>query len=215
MQNEKGEKLSGKTVHFEVVSGPNAGLKGKGTTNASGQTKFSYSSKVTGTDHVVATFTNAESEVETSNEVTVKWTSLSGVMSGEGRLTDEGKVADFAFILGCHPTNPKPRLEVLLGGKAYVLSSESSNLCTNQPSPEPPPEAGAKFNTMEGSGPATGGTVITWKFLDGGVGGTNDLSSIKLTKGATVLFKAGPATPGSFGGGTRQGRNTALPPGEY
>jgi hypothetical protein len=215
VQNEKGEKLSGKKVHFEIVSGPNAGKTGESTTNASGQTTFSYSSKVTGTDHVVATFTNAESEVETSNEATVKWTGLSGVMSGEGRLTESTKVADFAFILGCHTTDPKPRLEVLLGGKAYVLSSESSNLCTNQPSKEPPPEPGAKFNTMEGSGPATGGTVITWKFLDGGVAGTYDLSSIELTKGATVLFKAGPATPGSFGGGTRQGRNTALPPGEY
>ncbi len=206
--DQEGNPLGGVRVDF-VVTGANS-AKESVFAGSNGQAKFCY----TGTNVGKDTITGSVGLISGTAQKT--WVGLSGVMSGEGRLTWEGsRVADFAFILGCHPTDPKPRLEVLLGGKAYVLSSESTNLCTLQPSPEPPPEAGAKFNTMEGSGPATGGTVITWKFLDGGVGGTNDLSSIKLTKGATVLFKAGPATPGSFGGGTRQGRNTALPPGEY
>jgi hypothetical protein len=73
VQNEKGEKLSGKNVTFEVVSGPNAGTSGEGTTNAEGKTEFSYSSSKAGTDHIVAKFTNAEGEVESSNEVSETW----------------------------------------------------------------------------------------------------------------------------------------------
>ncbi len=73
VQNAQGEKLSGKKVDFEVVSGPNAGLTGEGTTNSGGEAQFAYSSILTGTDHIVASFTNATDEVESSNEVTETW----------------------------------------------------------------------------------------------------------------------------------------------
>jgi hypothetical protein len=94
VQNEKGEKLSGKEVHFEIVSGPNAGLTGEGTTNASGQTTFSYTSSKVGTDHIIAKFVNAEGETETSNEALKTWieeTSSSKHWFSDGELIGEGE----------------------------------------------------------------------------------------------------------------------------
>jgi hypothetical protein len=49
--------VPGATVNFEVLSGPNAGKTGTGTTNASGQTSFTYtdtSAPPHGTDTIQA-----------------------------------------------------------------------------------------------------------------------------------------------------------------
>jgi Bacterial Ig-like domain (group 1) len=75
VQNSQGEPLSGAAVHFQVVSGPNAGLTGEATTSA-GKASFAYSSSTAGTDHIVASFTNAHGIKDESNVVSETWEAL-------------------------------------------------------------------------------------------------------------------------------------------
>jgi hypothetical protein len=49
------EPAQGVTVKFEVVSGPNKGQSGAGTTDLQGHAHFTYTSQTTGTDKLVAT----------------------------------------------------------------------------------------------------------------------------------------------------------------
>ncbi len=73
VQKENGEPIVGTNVHFEVVSGPNAGKSGVVKTETAGKAQFAYTSTTAGTDHIVATFVNAKGETESSNEVTETW----------------------------------------------------------------------------------------------------------------------------------------------
>lgn len=74
-----GTPLQGAVVDFSVVSGPNAGLTGSGTVDASGNATFTYSSSVAGSDTVSASVTNGAGSI-LSNTVTVTW--LAAVLSG-------------------------------------------------------------------------------------------------------------------------------------
>jgi Calx-beta domain len=49
------EPEQGATVKFKVVSGPNKGQSGAGTTDLQGHAHFTYTSQKTGTDHLIAT----------------------------------------------------------------------------------------------------------------------------------------------------------------
>jgi uncharacterized repeat protein (TIGR01451 family) len=62
-------------VSFAVTSGPNAGSEGSGSTNASGDATFTYSSAVAGTDTIQASAFDGETAV-TSNSVTKTWTAV-------------------------------------------------------------------------------------------------------------------------------------------
>ena len=62
-------------VDFIVLSGPNAGKTGKGTTDSQGNATFSYSSVLAGTDILRASVTNAAGGVIQSEQVTTTWTS--------------------------------------------------------------------------------------------------------------------------------------------
>ncbi len=95
VQNESGKRLEGVTVHFEVTSGPNAGTKGEAATDEHGEAKFTYTSKIEGTDHIVATFENSKGETVDSNVAEKTWepevvvtppssTQLSTSLSGGG-----------------------------------------------------------------------------------------------------------------------------------
>jgi hypothetical protein len=72
-----GTPVAGATVNFAVLSGPNVGGSGTGTTDASGMASFSYSSGATGTDVLRASATTSSGTI-TSNTVTVIW--VSGAM---------------------------------------------------------------------------------------------------------------------------------------
>ncbi|HME03346.1 MAG TPA: Ig-like domain-containing protein [Solirubrobacteraceae bacterium] len=72
VQDEHGEPVNGAVVHFQVTSGPNAGLTGEGTTS-SGKAQFTYSSSKTGTDHISAYFTNGHETKYESNGVSETW----------------------------------------------------------------------------------------------------------------------------------------------
>ena len=90
-----GAPAVGVTVTFNVVSGPNVGVTGTGTTNASGDATFSYTSSVTGTDTIQASFVSQAGPTITSNAVTKTWTGgppASGIakVTGGGRLDVDG-----------------------------------------------------------------------------------------------------------------------------
>ncbi len=72
--NGCGAPLGDVVVGFRVVSGPNSGATGSGVTDAAGNTTFTYSSLVTGTDSLQAAVTNAVGFTMTSNTATVTWT---------------------------------------------------------------------------------------------------------------------------------------------
>jgi Bacterial Ig-like domain (group 1) len=142
VQNEHGEKLAGKTVHFEVVSGPNAGLKGESITETKGEAKFSYTSKVAGTDHIVATFTDAESVIETSNEVTKTWEEavvetgpqLDGIASAQQQNEATAKLSTkesgdliVAFVAADSPYTQGQISTVSGGGLAWTLAARENN----------------------------------------------------------------------------------------
>lgn len=62
-------------VNFAVLSGPDAGKSGTGTTDSQGNAVFTYTSTVAGTDILQATVTNAIGGSIQSNQVTSTWTS--------------------------------------------------------------------------------------------------------------------------------------------
>ncbi len=70
-----GNGVAGVNVTFKVVSGPDAGLSGPGTspTNGSGNASFSFIGASAGTDTLEASFVDSLGVTHTSNDVTVDW----------------------------------------------------------------------------------------------------------------------------------------------
>ncbi|HYP26211.1 MAG TPA: Ig-like domain-containing protein [Blastocatellia bacterium] len=73
LQNDQGQPIVARPVAFEIISGPNVGLMGSGTTDSNGQAQFTYTSFLAGTDQIVARFTDSQNELITSNTVTKTW----------------------------------------------------------------------------------------------------------------------------------------------
>jgi hypothetical protein len=63
--------VSGLVVTFTVTGGPNVGVTGPGTTNATGVATFTYTSSKAGTDTVKATFNDGDDHV--SNPAAITW----------------------------------------------------------------------------------------------------------------------------------------------
>ena len=59
---------------FKAVSGPNVGKTVQGVTDSDGNVTIDYSSTVAGTDVWQASFVDPDDHTETSNQVTVTWT---------------------------------------------------------------------------------------------------------------------------------------------
>lgn len=73
--SQTGSPLLGKEVEFEVIAGPNVGLKGKAVTGADGTAQFSYVGSSPGLDTIVARFTD-NGRRRTSNEAINAWIPL-------------------------------------------------------------------------------------------------------------------------------------------
>ncbi len=65
--------ISGATVTFDVIAGPNAGVTGTGVTDANGTATFFYAGNNVGLDTIEASFIDA-GVTQTSNSVTHNWT---------------------------------------------------------------------------------------------------------------------------------------------
>ena len=70
---ENGEPATGRTVTFDVMTGPNAGTSGNATTDANGQATFGYAGSTVGTDTVQASYVPSNGDAESSNIVEVVW----------------------------------------------------------------------------------------------------------------------------------------------
>lgn len=97
-----GNGVAGTNVTFKVVSGPDTGLSGPGTspTDGSGNASFSFVGASPGTDTLEASFVDSLGNTHVSNDVTVSWEApiaATGMNIGatEGALFS-GAVASFA-----------------------------------------------------------------------------------------------------------------------
>jgi len=77
VQNDLGKVIPNRQVNFSITSGPNSPKTGRGTTDSTGVTYFTYTGTTVGTDTIVATMIDSDGEVSTSNTVTSTWTSSS------------------------------------------------------------------------------------------------------------------------------------------
>jgi hypothetical protein len=71
--NGVGSPVAGQVVTFKVISGPDTGLTGTGTTDASGNASFSFVGATPGTDTLEASFVDSLANTHVSNDVTVSW----------------------------------------------------------------------------------------------------------------------------------------------
>ncbi len=79
VQDDNGNPVVGRTVNFSIVSGPHAGLTGSGSTDGTGQTAFTYTGTVVGTDVIEASFVDNNGNTKTSNQVTKTWESSTAI----------------------------------------------------------------------------------------------------------------------------------------
>jgi uncharacterized repeat protein (TIGR01451 family) len=81
----------GKVVRFRVVSGPNAGTEGFGTTDLTGTAVFSYTGTSAGTDAIEASYVDSTGATQTSNRLFVTWEGSAAPPSPPSApTTDEG-----------------------------------------------------------------------------------------------------------------------------
>jgi hypothetical protein len=65
--------VSGVVVTFSIISGPNIGLTGSGTTNVNGTVTFTYSSSTIGTDTIQASIPSATGGADITSTATKEW----------------------------------------------------------------------------------------------------------------------------------------------
>lgn len=89
-----GAPQSGRTVTFDVLSGPHAGDTGSSVTGADGTAPFSLTGTTPGTDVVRASFVDGRGVVQESNTATVTWAppanSAPEADAGDGATVPEG-----------------------------------------------------------------------------------------------------------------------------
>ena len=73
LQDNAGNPIVGRVVTFDVISGPNAGLSGTGTTGSDGKATFTYTSSLAGVDEIRASFVNSSDQTVLSNVVRKEW----------------------------------------------------------------------------------------------------------------------------------------------
>lgn len=73
VKNDDGDPIEGRTVEFEVETGPHAGTAGSAVTGVDGTATFSYTGSLEGTDTIVASMMDSSGLPQTSNSVTKEW----------------------------------------------------------------------------------------------------------------------------------------------
>ena len=216
---------SGVNVTF-TVTGANAGAAGacnpaSCTTGADGKVTFTYTGANEGDDTINASITvDGATQTATAAKTWVADTDpeIEGTMVGEGRLTQSASNRlDFAYVLDCdRAANSPVKFKGKRNSTAFTVTALTSVECMDQAGIEPADPA-AGFDTMVGDGTGKLGTTnvtVHFAFIDGGVGGANDQTSIEIRRASddALLFSKSESPIGAYGGGTRPGRNTANPP---
>lgn len=76
VQDSQGNAIVGRTVTFNITSGPHVGKTGTDQTDSQGKARFTYTGTSPGTDVIEASFVNNQSQTVTSNQVTKEWSGL-------------------------------------------------------------------------------------------------------------------------------------------
>jgi hypothetical protein len=76
VQDSNGNPIANQAVTFTVLSGPDAGVHGNATTDATGSASFTYSGASPGEDAVQVSFTDPNGNQVVSNTATVDWTAV-------------------------------------------------------------------------------------------------------------------------------------------
>jgi hypothetical protein len=110
--------VPGVTIDFKVLTGPNAGKTGTGTTGADGKTKFTYTDTGGAGLDTIQAFIGASLS---SNQVTATWANATVVcdVNGDGKVTN----ADLTAIRaknGKTPTGPNDPYDTNRDGKINV-----------------------------------------------------------------------------------------------
>jgi hypothetical protein len=213
---------SGVTVTF-TVTGANSGASGtcapaSCTTPANGKVTFTYTGANPGDDTINASITvDGSTQSATAAKTWVADAGKKGRMTGEGRLSGNGKTLDFAYIIDCtKANNASPRFAGSVSGSgAFSVTSIDTVTCTDQPGVTP--STAATFDTQTGTATGKVGATnvkVEWEFVDGGLNSTGDTTHIVIRNAATsaIIIDGSGAPPAPYGGGTRLGRNTASPP---
>jgi len=73
VQDANGQPVVGRTVTFTVSAGPDSGVTGTATTDASGHASFTYTGAAAGMDEIHASFVDSQNHLQTSNTVLKRW----------------------------------------------------------------------------------------------------------------------------------------------
>lgn len=73
LQDDNGNLLANREVTFKITSGPNKDKTEVVVTDSAGKASFTYSSLSTGTDTIIASFTNSQGNTQFSNQAQVEW----------------------------------------------------------------------------------------------------------------------------------------------
>lgn len=123
--DNNGNPVSGKVVTFTVESGPNTGKTGTGTTNASGETSFTYTDTGgAGTDSISATFIN---DLGAQEKATASKTWASS-----------GDTTRPMCVLTATITGPPKQIQVTVSDSGSGLGSIVVTASTNADTPVPP-----------------------------------------------------------------------------
>ena len=119
-----GNPLTGTTVTFNVVSGPNAGQSSRTTTDGSGHAAYSVTSATAGTDTIEASFVDSTATTRTSNAVQVTFTTptTGGVVVSNLTVYDTTRAAQWSV---------QPNLQdgaVIYADRTYTLTVAPSAL---------------------------------------------------------------------------------------
>jgi glucose/arabinose dehydrogenase len=117
-----GNPLSGTTVTFNVVSGPNASQTATAGTNAAGHATFTVTSTTAGTDTIQASFVDSTATTRTSNSVLVAFTTgtTGGVVISNLSVSDTARASQWSV---------QPNLQagaVIYADRTYTLTAAPS-----------------------------------------------------------------------------------------
>lgn len=103
---EDGVVQVGKTVTFEVLSGPHAGTTGTAVTDASGDASFGYTGTAAGTDVIEASFVDSAGVTRKSNRATKEWVAVTNRPPSVDAGDDQSGIEGSAVALDGSASDP-------------------------------------------------------------------------------------------------------------
>jgi RHS repeat-associated protein len=152
------QPVPGSAVSFQVLTGPNAGRTGQGTTDTAGQATFTYTSTVLGTDVLDASL----GQGLRSNRVTTTWIAIPAALTYLGPTVGRcGESQTLSALLTESATGQPIAGQILtfnLGGQTATATTGGDGVATAALTPAGP-GAFPLTVTFAGGGPYTGSAV--------------------------------------------------------